>query len=301
VLVTQPLEAAFATTNFFATRLSVLLLPFVALVATGVLGRLRTARKLEELTRRLAEQNVGLRAADKAKSDFLAQVSHDLRTPLAAMSVSLSSLLEGGSNWNEEQARQSLQLVSSEVEHLTARVQGLLEMARLEAGVGNAEREPRDLTDVVGGAVERIAPLLRERTLDESFPNVPLLVECDQGQLEKVVINLLENAVKYSPPGSTIHLRGEAIDGQAVFTVRDDGAGLAAGDEDRVFEKFFRAERTRSIRGTGLGLSICRAIIREHGGAIGACPAGMGDGGGAEFWFSLPLLQIPVDSESQKT
>jgi two-component system sensor histidine kinase KdpD len=292
VLVTQPMEAAFATTNFLATRLSVLLLPFLALLATGIVGRLRTARTLEDLTRKLENQNERLRAADKAKSDFLAQVSHDLRTPLAAMSISLSSLLEDQAEWDADQARQSLFVVNGEVSQLTARVQSLLEMARLEAGVGKAERELRDLTDIVAAAVERLDPLLRGRQIHETFPDEPLLIECDQGQIEKVVMNLLENAIKYSPPGSALHLHGGAYDGQALFTIRDEGPGLEPGDEERVFDKFYRADRTRSIRGTGLGLSICRAIIREHGGAIGASPVNA-EKCGAEFWFTLPLLRMP--------
>jgi signal transduction histidine kinase len=299
ILVTQPMEAAFATTNFFAMRLSVLFLPVFALVVTGALSRLRTTRRLEEMAGQLEEQNVKLRLADRAKSDFLAQVSHDLRTPLAAMRVSLSGLIDDEDAWDEQHARQSLNVVNGEVDQLTARVQGLLEMARLEAGVGGAEREPADLTDVVASAVERMEPLLRGRRIDESFPDEPMMVECDHGQIEKVMMNLLENAVKYSPGGTTIHLRGETRGGDALVTVCDEGAGFAPGDEERVFEKFYRGERTRAVRGTGLGLSICRAIIEGHGGHIGARPC-TAEAGGAEFWFTLPLLTLP-EEKTQET
>jgi len=288
VLSTQPLEAAFEPTNLFILRMAVLLVPILMLLFSAVWYRLRYLRQMEAFAHQLAAQNEGLRAADRAKSEFLANVSHDLRTPLASLKLSVSELLDREHPTTDQETRATLAIMGDEVDQLAGRVDNLLEMSRLEAGTSAVTREPADLTDLVGAALERLEPLTRGRPLEASFPDEPLMVECDQGQIERLLVNLLENAVKYSPAGSPLHLKGVRENGAVVFAVRDEGQGIAPGEEDRLFDKFYRSSRNTSVRGTGLGLAICKAIVEAHQGEIGVhSEPGLP---GSEFWFRLPAM-----------
>ena len=228
------------------------------------------------------------------KSDFLANVSHDLRTPLTGLHLALSRLLEPDLRYDGEQVRECLQIALEEVDRLSARVGNLLEMSRLEADAWTLRKEPADLTEIVASALARMRAFLRETEITAEFPPEPLLAECDPGQIETVLVNLLENALKYASPGASgsspgkpLHLSGERQDDRVIIVVRDRGPGIAPGDEKRVFEKFYRGGGTSGARGTGLGLAICKAVLDLHGGSIGVRNA---PGGGAEFWFSLPAL-----------
>jgi signal transduction histidine kinase len=295
VLTVQPSGAALAATNYLARRMSLLVIPILTLIAAGGWALASLYQRQEKMAQLLAEQNERLRAADHAKSDFLANVSHDLRTPLASMQLLISAYLDATIAWDTEQIRGCLRLTSAEIDNLTARVRNLLEIARIEEDALALYKEPSDLTDIVGAALERLKPMTCDRHIEVDFPPVPLLVECDQAQIETVLLNLLENALKYSPPETPLCLRGESRAGSVFFTVRDQGPGLKPSDEARVFERFYRAPTGRSARGTGLGLPICKAIIEAHGGAIGVQSA---PGGGAEFWFSLPALP-PLEEASR--
>jgi two-component system sensor histidine kinase KdpD len=230
---------------------------------------------------------------DRAKSDFLANVSHDLRTPLASIQVSLSSLLDPSVSLSEGHARECLHVATEELEQLNTRVRNLLEMSRIEAQAYPLHRTPSDLTDIVAGALERLEPVTRGRPIRADFPPTPLMVDCDPAQIETVILNLVENAVKYSPAGSALHLRGEHRYNSALLFVADEGAGIPRGDAERVFQKFYRGPAHQSIGGTGLGLAICKAIIVAHGGSIAVRNV---PGAGAEFGFSLPTLDAPPEA-----
>jgi signal transduction histidine kinase len=292
VLFVLPTDNIFGPTNFLVQRLSLLLLPLLLLVSAWAWQRIQSERRIGELAYQLAEQNETLRTADQAKSEFLANVSHDLRTPLAAMQVSISGLLESPNNWSQKEVRDTLEVVSEEIDQLSARVRNLLDMARLESGAEALQREPEDLTDIVSSALERLEPLTRGNTIRADFPSEPLMVDCDQSRIETVIINLIENAVKYSPEGSTIYLQGLLAEDEVELRIGDEGIGLDPGDEEKVFEMYYRSGRGRAIRGTGVGLAICKAIVEAHGGQIGARKA---DAGGAEFWFKLPALTALPD------
>ena len=160
-------------------------------------------------------------------------------------------------------------IVNEEADRLSRRVRNLLDMARLEAGALPLENDLCDLTDVVAAALERLGPLLRGRPVDDCFPAEPLYVNADYAQLEMVLINLVENALKYSPPGTPLFISGRATHGDAEIAVRDQGPGVPPGDEERVFQKFYRAAAGRQTAGgTGLGLAICQTIVEAHGGRI---------------------------------
>jgi two-component system sensor histidine kinase KdpD len=260
-------------------------------------------RQQVRLTREIILQNERLHEADRARSEFLANVSHDLRTPLASIKASVSALLEPAIRWDQETLREFLALVNEETDRLTARVRNLLDMGRIEGRALPMQKELCDLTDIVASALERMEPLTRGRAIDALFPAQPLPVEVDYAQIETVIINLLENAIKYSPPGSRLRLRGEVAregglpgENVALFALQDEGPGVSPGEEGQIFEKFYRSPVSASVGGTGLGLAICKAIVEAHGGAIGVRHATQR---GAEFWFVLPLCpeldDLPVD------
>ena len=299
VVAVQSTRDAYAGADRLARHLALLLVPVVG-IALGIGMLLRAlfdrqaqlAHRNAELSAHLREQNERLRQADRLKSDFLANVSHDLRTPLASIKASISGLLEPDIEWDRESLRGFLGIVNEEADRLSRRVRNLLDMARLEAGALPLENDLCDLTDVVAAALERLGPLLRGRPVDDCFPAEPLYVNADYAQLEMVLINLVENALKYSPPGTPLFISGRATHGDAEIAVRDQGPGVPPGDEERVFQKFYRAHtRTRvpgrqTAGGTGLGLAICQTIVEAHGGRIGVRRPVEG---GAEFWFRVPL------------
>ena len=285
VLFAQGESTALGPTYSLAARFAVLVVPMLVLI-TIVIGLLNVMyARQEKLATEFAEQNEALQHANQIRSDFLANVSHDLRTPLTSMNIALSGLLDTEAVWDREEARSLMQFVSEEVDLLEAKVRNLLEMSRLDARAQPPRKIPADLTDVVGAAMERLEPMLGSRKLLLDFPEDPLFVNCNPPQIETVLLNLLENAVKYSPPGAPLRLIGERKQDCALFAIEDCGPGIEPGQEARIFEKFYRAPSGGQTHGTGLGLAICKAIVAGHGGAIGVI--NLADGG-ARFWFTLP-------------
>jgi two-component system sensor histidine kinase KdpD len=173
-------------------------------------------------------------------------------------------------------------------------VRNLLDMSRLDVDNVLTLREPCDLSDIVAGVLERLRPILRSRPLHARFPTEPLLLECDQNQMETVIVNLVENAVKYSPPDSALHLTGSSVGGSIVFSLRDEGPGVAPGEKARIFDKFYRVGTRYARGGTGLGLAICKTIVEAHGGTIRVDDALEG---GAVFSLVLPVAKGSDDGD----
>ena len=225
---------------------------------------------------------------ERLRSSLLSSVSHDLRTPLAVITGSASTLLESGGALEAPVQQDLLQTIREEAERLNRLVQNLLEMTRLESGV-EVRKEWHALEEVIGAALSRLEITLRDRPVHTDVVKDLPLVPMDDVLVEQVLINLLENAAKYTPSGTEIDVRGWAEDGRAMVEVADRGAGLAPGDDERIFEKFYRRAASQS-RGAGLGLAICRAIIEAHGGRIWAQNR---PDGGAAFRFFLPIEGEP--------
>jgi len=232
---------------------------------------------------------------ERLRNALLSSVSHDLRTPLTVIAGSASSLLEAEASLDQETKRELTQNIYEEARRLDALVYNLLEMSRIQAGEVKLNQEWHVLEEVAGCALERLNPLLTDRQVTVNFPLDLPLVQMDALLMERVFINLLENAIKYSPSGTPIDIRGRVSEGFVQVEITDRGKGLAPGEEERVFEKFYQAAPGAG-RGVGLGLSICRRIVEAHGGRIWASRR---PGGGAEFRFILPLgdkLPLPVES-----
>ena len=229
--------------------------------------------------------------AERLRNSLLSSVSHDLRTPLATITGASSSLMESGAELDETTRKELLGSIHQEAERLARLVNNLLEMTRLESGAAPVRKEWQLLEGVVGAALKRLETRLREHPVHVDLPPDLPLIPIDAVLIEQVFINILDNAAKYTPPGSPIAIRA-AADGQAVTVeIADRGPGLAAGDEERVFDKFYRGAAAGGP-GVGLGLAICRAMVAAHGGRIWAerAPAS-----GAIFRFTLPLGDSPPD------
>jgi two-component system, OmpR family, sensor histidine kinase KdpD len=228
---------------------------------------------------------------EQLRSSLLSSVSHDLRTPLAAITGTLSGLLEDEGQIDSGTRRELLQAVYEEVERLTRLVNNLLDMMRLESGAVTARKEWHLLEEVVGTALAHLEERLQGRAVDVRLPPDLPLVEMDAVLIEQVLVNLLDNAVKYTPPGAPIEVIARRSDGAIEVSVADRGPGLPPGDGQRVFEKFYRGQPS-TTRGVGLGLAICKAIVETHGGAIWAENR---PGGGAIFLFTLPATTLPPE------
>ena len=227
---------------------------------------------------------------EKLRSSLLSSVSHDLRTPLAVITGASTSLLE--SNIGENARRELVQTIGDESQRLTRLVGNLLDITRLEAGAVSVKKEWQPLEEVVGSALRHLDRQLAGREVTASLPsNLPLL-ELDGVLIEQVLINLIENAVRYTPSRTAIRIAARAMPVEVIVEVSDEGEGLVPGEETLAFEKFYRGERSRGQRGAGLGLAICKAIITAHGGRIWAENRAAPDHG-AVFRFSIPLTGAP--------
>ena len=246
------------------------------------------ARREEQLRRELRVCEARLEQVEHYKMELTANVTHDLRTPLASIKASVSGLLAGDVQYDPQELRETLSVIEEETERLQRRVTNLLSMARMESGGGLASADWLDITDVIATALEGLRGVKGERKLKLDFPDDIPLVKGDYDQLVIAIRNLVENAFLYSPPESPIEISVSMSLGQLRIRVRDYGSGLMPDEFEQIFNKFYRGRSARRIPGTGLGLPICRGIAEAHGGRLWAEHA---PGGGVAFVLSLPLTE----------
>jgi two-component system sensor histidine kinase KdpD len=230
--------------------------------------------------------------AERLRSSLLSSLSHDLRTPLAGIEGAASSMLEEDERLPAAQRRELTRTIVDESRRMTQLIGNLLDMVRLESGALAVRREWHVLEEVVGAALARVGDRLAGRPVATRLPADLPLVPIDDVLIEQVLINLLENAAKYTPAGSPIELSAETEPGSVVLTVADHGPGVPPGEEERIFEKFHRAGR--GAGGIGLGLAICRGIVAAHGGRIWVESRPQG---GALFRFTVPITGQPPSLE----
>jgi two-component system, OmpR family, sensor histidine kinase KdpD len=228
---------------------------------------------------------------EKLRNTLLSAISHDLRTPLAAIVGASSSLVRDNDRLSSH-ARHELGLaIYDEATRMSGLANNLLDMARLQAGAVVLNRQWQPLEEVVGGALTGMSSRMADHPVNVRLPRDLPLVEIDSLLIERVFANLLDNAVKYTPPGTPIEISAVSGTDELVVTVSDKGHGIPAGEEQRIFEKFHRVASESNQGGAGLGLTICRAIVEAHGGRMWAdnLPSG-----GAAFHFALPLTEPPL-------
>ena len=229
---------------------------------------------------------------EQMRSSLLSSVSHDLRTPLAVVTGAASSLLEDAID--AATRRELTETILQEAQRLNRLVRNLLDMTRLEAGVVRVKKEWQPLEEVLGAALNRMEEALAgRRVLTDLAPDLPL-VPLDAVLIQQLLVNLLENALKYTPAETAIEIRARTEPGGVEIVVADRGPGIPAGEEQRVFDKFYRIGGARG-GGVGLGLAICKGIAMAHGGRIFVLNR---LGGGAEFHIFLPVEGEPLAPEA---
>src|SRR5262245_3653995 len=227
---------------------------------------------------------------EKLRNAILAAVSHDLRTPLAAIAGAASGLASSGDRLDAPARRELVLTIHEEAQRMSRLANNLLEMGRLQSRSVALRREWQPIEEVFGSALHQMESSLKGREVAVRVPEDMPLVEIDEVLIERVLVNLLENALRYTPPGTPIELAASAGRDEVAIVVLDRGPGLVPGEETQVFEKFFRGEASRSRHGVGLGLAVARSIVEAHGGRIEA--ANRPDGG-AVFRFTLPIGGTP--------
>ena len=261
------------------------LLAMIALVAAAC------ERRQLAITRDRARHEV---EAERLRTALLSSLSHDLRTPLAAIEGSASSMLDGTGILSPDMQRELLQGIIDESNRMTRLVRNLLDMVRVETGTLAVQRSWQPLEEPLGVALVRTENRLRAHPVVTHLPADLPMVPVDELLLEQVFINLLENAARYTPPGTLVEISAWREEESVVVEVADHGPGVPAGQEEAVFARFQRGSVAGSAdagAGAGLGLTICRGIITAHGGQIWihARP-----GGGAAVRFTLPCSGAPA-------
>ncbi|MBS0489769.1 DUF4118 domain-containing protein [Phenylobacterium sp.] len=233
-----------------------------------------------------------LRRTDRLRGALLNSVSHDLRTPLSTVLGSVTTLLDYGKSLKPNVQRDLLQSIREEAERLNRYVGDLLDMTRLEGGALVTRREWVDIRDVLRAAVERVQRRLDKRSVARDFPDQLSMVKADASLLEQALVNILENAIAYSPDGSAIEVAAYEDRGNVVISIEDEGRGIPTEELERVFEKFRRMEEaTDRGKGAGLGLAISKGFVEAMGGRIAAASP-IHDGRGTRILISLPKEHV---------
>ncbi|MBP2637954.1 MAG: kdpD 3 [Firmicutes bacterium] len=238
---------------------------------------------------RLAEQareTTLLAESERLRTALFNSISHELRTPLSLIIGSVSSLVEDGEVYSEKARRELLENIQEGASRMERVISNLLDSARLESGMMQLKIDWCDIQDIIGAALQRLRERIQQYQLDIAVnEDIPLL-KADCVLLELVVINLVDNAMKYSDKKSVISITAEMEGDQILVSVLDNGVGIPSEDLAKVFDKFYRIQQPKQVSGTGLGLSICRGIIEAHGGVIWAEKRA---NGGTIIRFKLPL------------
>lgn len=267
-------------------------------------GRLEIERLYEELRAAFerASHAEALRQSEKLKSALLDAVTHDIRTPLTSIKASVTTLLDElrGKTYDgqavalgDESRREMLEVIDEESDRLNRFVEGLIELARIEAGELRLRLRWGAVDEVVAAALARAEPLTKGHRISVEVEDELPVVRVDPHAVAEVIYTLVDNAAKYSPPGTTIRVAAARAEGEMIsIAVEDEGQGIAPGIRERVFDKFFRATRdgdtgSHHPAGTGMGLAIARGIVEAHGGRIWV--EGRAGAVGTRVVFTLPI------------
>jgi two-component system phosphate regulon sensor histidine kinase PhoR len=228
-----------------------------------------------------------VRRLETIRQDFISNVSHELRTPMASLRALVDTLL-GGAVETPADAEHFLGQMDNELDSLTQMVTELFELSRIESGRVPLEKVPTPPDELLKAAYSRIRLQAERANLEVvlSYPESLPLVSADPSRISQVLGNLLHNAIKFTPEGGKITLGADEVERDVVFTVQDNGVGIPSDELPRIFERFYKADRSRSGGGTGLGLAISRHLIDAHGGRIWVESV---EGRGSAFFFTLPI------------
>jgi two-component system sensor histidine kinase KdpD len=229
-----------------------------------------------------------LRDTEKLQTALLNSVSHDLRTPLVSIIGVLSSLQEEGMGLDDAAKRNLIQVAREEAERLNHLITNLLDVSRIESGAIKISRQPSDVQDLVGAALEQLGSRASARPIRIDIPAELPFVSADFGLIAQTLVNVLDNALKYSPADSPIDIKGRQVGDEVYIEIADRGVGIPPQDSLHVFDKFYRIRSPDNVAGTGLGLSICKGIVEAHSGRIAAENR---PGGGTVIRLVLPAAE----------
>jgi len=266
----------------------------VMTIVAGVISGLGEQTRRHQAAVRAKELQI---ESERLRSSLLSAVSHDLRTPLAAIFGAGTELLRDGDRLDRASRESLTSAIVEESQRLNQLVTNLLDVARLDHGTIEAKKRPEPLEEVVGAALERVRGRLGGRPVVTRIPSEIPMIPMDAMLVEQVFVNLLENAIRYTPEGSPLEIEAESRGESAFVELRDRGPGVSEDERERLFERFYRGARSQGDGGVGLGLTICRAILDAHGGTIGIANR---DRGGAVVSLSLPLSPLlPLSEENR--
>lgn len=255
----------------------------IVMLLVGIGTSTLAARLREEMQR--ATHAAVVASEEQLRNSLLASLSHDLRTPLAVIAGSASTLRENRPRLSIEEQDQLLEAIIEQSRIMSLEVSDVLEMTRLHAGPVTLDRQWYPLEELIGAALERCKTKLSSHEVSVRLAPETPMVHVDGVLIEKLIVNLLENAAKYTPPGTHIEIGASHYDGRIDLTVEDDGPGIPEVLQSTLFDKFTRASSEGALAGSGLGLSICRAIAQLHEMSL------TGENkpqGGAKFVLSIP-------------
>jgi len=253
------------------------------------LGQIAQAVTRVRLTEQARKVQVEMEA-ERLRNSLLSSISHDLRTPLATIVGSASTLVEEDRSLGSENKLELSRAIYDEARRMSNLVNNILDMARLDAGAIELNRQWVPLDEIIGVVLTRLQKRLVKRRVNVKLPPGTAMIYVDAVMIEQVLINLLENALRYTPEASPLEILADACPDAVEISVVDQGPGLPKGSESKLFEKFYRVQHEATQSGVGLGLAICKAIIEAHGGSIQAHNRPTG---GAVFSFIIPLDQAP--------
>lgn len=271
---------ALRTTNLrrvFLPEQRRLLDTFISQIAQTI-ERVRFAEEAQQMQLRVESETL--------RNSLLSAISHDLRTPLAAIVGAASTLVEEDTLLTALDRQELSLTIYDEALRMSNLANNILDMARIDGGQASLNRQWYPLDEIIRGALTRLHKRLKGRSVKTKLPDGLCMVRLDAVLIEQVLINLLENACKYTPTGSAIDIIADLSSHMLKVTVADRGPGIPAGAEEMLFDKFYQVHREGTQSGVGLGLAICKAIVIAHGGVMGASNR---QGGGAQFFFILPV------------
>ncbi len=237
--------------------------------ALAGLAAVSVARVSYEAEAHLAHQTA---ESERLRTALLDSLSHELRTPVTAIMGAVGSLIDDQASLSIAGQRELVVTIRDSVMRMNRLITNLLGMVRLESGLLRLNRRPCDVSDVIGVALRQMKEPLEQRPVSVVIPDTMETLVVDEVLIEQALVNVLSNAVKYSPDKSPIHITAIGGLGGLRIEVQDFGIGIEPDEADKLFEKFYRSPKTQQIPGTGLGLAICQGIIRAHGGQVSARP-----------------------------